>query len=190
MWPHPAAFDAAAVVDRVRGEFQAAAGVQIDSGVVRVWLEPVARTTPCTTGRRCSARERTSGRTTPRVQAMLGADGAATAVVGGGRRLAERQVLVPWGERAVPPLAADRPWPGHLTAPLPATLFADLRRMAVLAGDGTGVTVDDRGFVSAPPALLIDEKPGAARSWRGRGRGRWTNAPGTPPAGAAPTGSR
>ena len=158
VWLHPAAFDAAAVVDRVRWQLQAAAGVQIDSGVVRVRLEPVAvddavHHRPTLFG---SGADERVHHALSRVQAMLGADGVATAVVGGGRRLAERQVLVPWGERAVLPLAPDRPWPGHLTAPLPATLFADLRRMAVLADDGTGVTVDDRGFVSAPPALLID----------------------------------
>ncbi len=158
VWLHPAAFDAAAVVDRVRWQLQAAAGTQIDSGVVRVRLEPVAvdaavHHRPTLFG---SGADERVHHALSRVQAMLGADGVVTAVIGGGRRLAERQVLVPWGERAVLPLAPDRPWPGHLTAPLPATLFEGIRRMAVLADDGAGITVDDRGLLSAHPALLID----------------------------------
>ncbi|HOA27849.1 MAG TPA: DNA polymerase Y family protein, partial [Arachnia sp.] len=119
VWLHPAAFDAAAVVDRVRWQLQAAAGTQIDSGVARVRIEPVAvddavRHRPTLFG---SGADERVHHALSRVQAMLGADGVATVVVGGGRRLAERQVLVPWGERATLPLAPDRPWPGHLTAP-------------------------------------------------------------------------
>ena len=47
-----------------------------------------------------------------RVQAMLGHRGVVTPAIGGGRWLAERQVLVPWGDRAVLAKERARPWPG------------------------------------------------------------------------------
>ena len=41
-----------------------------------------------------------------RVQAMLGHRGVVTPAIGGGRWLAERQVLVPWGDRDAAAVAA------------------------------------------------------------------------------------
>lgn len=119
VWLHPAAFDAAAVVDRVRWQLQAAAGTQIDSGVARVRIEPVAvddavRHRPTLFG---SGADERVHHALSRVQAMLGADGVATVVVGGGRRLAERQVLVPWGSG--PRCRWPRTAPGPATSPRP-----------------------------------------------------------------------
>ncbi|WP_028708487.1 DNA polymerase Y family protein [Propionicicella superfundia] len=157
VWLHPAAFDPAAIVDRVRWQVQAV-GSQIGSGVVRVRLEPVAVDAVAhhTPGLFGTGPDERVHHALSRVQAMLGADGVATAVIGGGRWLAERQVLVPWGDRVVSSLPPDRPWPGHVPAPLPATVFGDPRDMAVLAADGSGVCVDGRGVLSAPPAVLVD----------------------------------
>lgn len=158
VWLHPSAFDAAAVVDRVRWQLQAAAGNQIDSGVVRVRLEPVAVDAAAhhSPGLFGAGPDERVHHALSRVQAMLGGDAVLTATIGGGRSLAERQVLVPWGERAVLPLSPDRPWPGHVPTPLPSTVFAEPRALSILAADGTGVLVDARGAVSASPAMLID----------------------------------
>ncbi|WOP17561.1 DNA polymerase Y family protein [Raineyella sp. LH-20] len=158
VWVHPAAFDPAAVVDRVRWQLQAAAGSRITSRVMRVRLEPVAVDDSAhhAPGLFGTGPDERVHHALSRVQAMLGADGVVTAVIGGGRRLAERQVSVPWGDRAMLPLPADRPWPGHLPAPLPATVFEELPGVIVLAADGSGVGVDGRGAVSAPPAVLVE----------------------------------
>lgn len=158
VWGHPGAFDPAAVVDRVRWQVQAAAGGRIGSRLVRVRLEPVAVDDSAhhAPGLLGTGPDERVHHALSRVQAMLGAGGVVTAVIGGGRRLADRQVFVPWGDRVVPTLPPDRPWPGHLPAPLPATVFEDPRGMAVLAADGSGVGVDGRGALSAPPAVLID----------------------------------
>ncbi|WOQ15943.1 DNA polymerase Y family protein [Raineyella sp. W15-4] len=158
VWGHPAAFDPAAVVDRVRWQLQAAAGGQLGSRLVRVRLEPVtvddsAHHTPGLFG---TGPDERVHHALSRVQAMLGADGVVTATIGGGRRLAERQVFVPWGDRVELPLPPDRPWPGHLPAPLPATVFEELPGVLVLAADSSGVGVDGRGAVSAPPAVLVE----------------------------------
>lgn len=158
VWLHPSAFDPAAVVDRVRWQLQAAAGAQIDSGVVRVQLEPVAVDAAAhhSPGLFGAGPDERVHHALSRVQAMLGGDAVLTAAIGGGRSLAERQVLVPWGDRVVLPLSPERPWPGHVPTPLPATVFPEPRTMAVLAADGSGVSVDARGTVSGEPATLVD----------------------------------
>ncbi len=169
VWLHPAAFDSAAVVDRVRWQLQAAAGEQIHSGVVRVRLEPVATDgsqhhEPGLFG--VGPDERVH-HALSRVQAMLGHTGVVTPRIAGGRWLAERQVLVPWGDRPVDPLPRDRPWPGSLPPPLPATVFGEPRRVDVFGRDGTPVTVDDRGTPSAAPAVLADPRPRRIEGWAG-----------------------
>ncbi|WP_439901947.1 DNA polymerase Y family protein [Microbacterium azadirachtae] len=99
-----------------------------------------------------------------RVQTLLGHEGVVTAVVAGGRLVADRQQLTPWGERAVPARPADHPWPGQLPDPLPAEVFVPPRPITVTAADGTPVSVDARGLLSAAPAA-VDSCP--VRSWAG-----------------------
>lgn len=159
VWLHPGAFDAPAVVDRVRWQIEAAAGSSITSPVVRVRLEPVAcdaayHHEPGLFG--TASNERVHD-TLSRVQSMLGPNGVFTATVGGGRWLAERTVFVPWGDRAVVPQPVDRPWPGRLPAPLPSVVFPVPRRVNVLAPTGAQVLVDERGTLSGSPLVLIDD---------------------------------
>ncbi|RUP98468.1 DNA polymerase Y family protein, partial [Curtobacterium sp. HSID17257] len=103
-WVHPRWFDAADVVDRVR--WQLAGGVDpsgLEAPVVQVVLEPVAVDD-------ASNHERGLWGTGPdervhhalaRVQGLVGHEGVATPRIGGGRTLAERVVLVPWGDAPV-----------------------------------------------------------------------------------------
>jgi len=159
VWLHPAAFTAPAVVDRVRWQLEAAAGVTITSPVTRIRLEPVAvddaaHHSPGLFG--TGPDERVHHGLT-RVQAMLGHSSVVTATIGGGRWLAERQVFTPWGDRTTVVQPGNRPWPGHLPAPLPASVFPIPRPVSVLAAGGSPVTVDARGTVSAAPWLLVDE---------------------------------
>ena len=124
VWAHPAAFGATSVVERVRWQLEAAAtGTSLRGGVSTVRIAPEV------TGSISAHEPGLYGRpdervvhALSRVQAMLGHRGVATASVGGGRRLADRQVLTPWGERA-PRSLADRPWPGALPAPHPASVY-------------------------------------------------------------------
>ena len=159
VWLHPTAFSAAGVVDRVRWQLEAAAGSVITSGVVKVRLEPVAvdaawRHEPGLFG---PASDERIHHALSRLQAMLGHEGVVTAAIGGGRWLAERQVFVPWGDRAVPPQPLDRPWPGQLPAPLPSVVFPVPRPVSVLSAGGAVVNIDERGTLSARPALLVDD---------------------------------
>jgi protein ImuB len=83
---------------------------------------------------------------------MLGHDGVLTAVVSGGRTLADRQASIPWGDRPLTARSAAEPWPGQLPLPLPATVFAVPLPISVVDADGSEVAVDDRGEFSAAPA--------------------------------------
>jgi len=191
VWLHPGSFDAAAVVDRVRWQLAedvgadapgagTSAGGGLRSGVALVRISPEAvdaasHHAPALFG---GGPEERVHHALSRVQAMLGHRGVLTPAIGGGRWLAERQVLVPWGDRhesdrqttGAGGLAAQRsrPWPGSLPDPLPTTVFADPVPVDVRALGGELVDVDERGNVSAVPALFIESgRRRAIEAWAG-----------------------
>lgn len=155
-WAHPRWFDAADVVDRVR--WQLAGGVDptgLEAPVTSVVLEPVAVDDMANHERGLwgSGPDERVHHGLARVQGMVGHDGVVTPRVGGGRTLSERVVLVPWGDAPAADLAsvADRPWPGKLPGPPPATVLERPRPVDVVASDGGSVDVDDRGVLSGAP---------------------------------------
>jgi protein ImuB len=156
-WAHPRHFTAVEVLDRVRWQLQGAGG-DLASPVTRVRVSPerVDAIGNHEAGLWGHAPDERIHHGLSRIQSMLGHDAVLTAVTGGGRMLAERRVLVPWGD--APPTAAlataGRPWPGSLPDPPPATVFAELQPVTVLDAAGQAVEVDQRGAVSAPPAWL------------------------------------
>lgn len=162
VWLHPASFDAAAIVDRVRWQLAEDAEGLL-TGVARVRISPAAvdaasHHVPAIFG--VGPDERVH-HALSRVQAMLGHRGVVTPAIGGGRWLAERQVWVPWGDRLPKDhrmLAAERsrPWPGSLPDPLPATVFAAPVGVEVISAAGVTVGVDERGQVTGTPTLLIE----------------------------------
>jgi protein ImuB len=104
-----------------------------------------------------------------RVQAMLGHGAVTRPVPAGGRRPSDQMLLVPFGDTGVPPRPADRPWPGQIPAPAPATVYPAPRPAWVTDSAGTAVSVTARAQLSAPPAWL--SAPGqptrAITSWAG-----------------------
>jgi protein ImuB len=104
-----------------------------------------------------------------RVQALLGHDRVTRPVLAGGRRPAEQVVLVPFGDSWTPPRPADRPWPGQIPAPAPATVYPEPLPAEVTDSRRELVTVTGRTELSGAPAWLA--APGApARaitSWAG-----------------------
>ncbi|MCO5955084.1 DNA polymerase Y family protein [Microbacterium yannicii] len=200
VWLHPGSFDAAAVVDRVRWQLAEdvgadasggdGAGRGLRSGVTLVRISPEAvdaasHHAPALFG---GGPEERVHHALSRVQAMLGHRGVLTPAIGGGRWLAERQVLVPWGDRderdrderdrnqrdrqvtGSGGLAAQRarPWPGSLPDPLPTTVFADPVPVDVRALGGELVDVDERGNVAAVPAFFIESgRRRAIEAWAG-----------------------
>lgn len=105
-----------------------------------------------------------------RVQSLLGHEAVLTPQRSGGRTPAERRVLVPWGDRAVLTRPVDRPWPGSLPQPAPATVYPSRHPVTVVDARGEVVTVDERLRLSAPPVGFAPSAGGAVRpidSWAG-----------------------
>lgn len=156
VWLHPGSFDAAAVVDRVRWQLAEDARGVFSSGVALVRVSPAAvdDAEHHAIGLFGAGPDERVHHALSRVQAMLGHRAVATPTVGGGRWLAERQVLVPWGDRAVTAQQRARPWPGSLPDPLPATVYPEPRLVEVTDIAGAPVRVGEREALSAPPAVL------------------------------------
>ncbi len=159
-WLHPRWFTGADVVDRVRWQLQGSgsAGSGLRSAITRVRIEPEA-VDPVgahEAGLWGNGPDEGVHHGLSRVQGMLGHDGVVTPVLGGGRLLAERQVLVAWGDRPDKGLAAARakPWPGSLPEPAPATVFADRRAVVVLGPRREELAVSDRGVLSGHPTFF------------------------------------
>jgi protein ImuB len=156
VWLHPRSFTAAEVVDRVRWQLD---GAKLSSAVARVRISPDSVDA-------VGAHERGLWGTGPdegvhsglsRVQGMVGHQGVMTATASGGRTPAERQTLVPWGDRPLVARDPGKPWPGSLPPPAPATVYELPRQIAVHDARGRVVGVDERGELSAPPAVMVSQ---------------------------------
>ena len=156
-WLHPRWFTGADVVDRVRWQLQGSgsAGSGLNSAITRVQIEPAAVDAIGSheAGLWGNGPDEGVHHGLSRVQGMLGHEGVVTAVLGGGRLLAERQVLIPWGDRADAGLVAraTKPWPGSLPEPAPATVFAMRASVVVLGPQREQLEVSDRGVLSGHP---------------------------------------
>jgi len=104
-----------------------------------------------------------------RLQAMLGHESVTHPMLAGGRGPGDRVVLVPFGDLREARLAADRPWPGRIPPPAPATVYPAPRPAQVVDASGTPVTVTGRAVVSASPdALTTGSGPWRAiTAWAG-----------------------
>jgi protein ImuB len=89
-----------------------------------------------------------------RVQAMLGHEAVTQPVTSGGRGPAEQVTLVPFGDARPPRFPPDRPWPGRIPGPAPATVYPDPLPARVTDVSGETVTVTGRAGLSAAPAWL------------------------------------
>jgi protein ImuB len=182
-WLHPRAFRANEIVDRVRWQLSGAtratsAGLipspasALRAAITRVRIAPenldaLAHHEPGLWG---SAPDERVHHALSRVQSLLGHEAVLTAQRSGGRTLAERRLLVPWGDRAVLPRPLDRPWPGALPLPAPATVYSARHPVVVVDDRGESVRIDERLRMSAPPAGFAPGAGGAVRpiaSWAG-----------------------
>lgn len=170
VWLHPGSFDAGAVVDRVRWQLAEDGQGIFGSGVAGVHIAPEAVDDAAhhVKGLFGAGSDERVHHALSRVQAMLGHRAVVTPAIGGGRWLAERQVLVPWGDRAVLAKDRSRPWPGSLPDPLPSTVYPEPRPVEVTDIAGAVVTVGERDVLSAPPAVLVTgDRRRRIREWAG-----------------------
>lgn len=171
VWMHPTSFEASDLVDRVRWQLEGMAGAfasteRVGAGILEVRITPTrvddsAHHQPGLFGQ---GPEQRLHHAVSRVQALLGHRGVVTPQVTGGRRLAERQLFQPWGDKSPHERDAASPWPGSLPAPLPSEVFVPPVPASVTAADGTAPTVDERGALSAPPSRIEDSP---VLSWAG-----------------------
>ncbi|MFF2369328.1 DNA polymerase Y family protein [Agromyces sp. NPDC058110] len=177
-WLHPRWFTPADVVDRVRWQLQGSgtADAGLASPIVRLRVIPerIDSTGNHEDGLWGGGPDERVHHGLTRVQSMLGHDAVVTASVGGGRMLADRQVLVPWGDRAPERgarNAADAPWPGSLPALAPASVFRERRPVALLDARGAEVSIDARGSISsAPERFAVGGAPGSVPGTAGAAR--------------------
>ncbi|HEY9324238.1 MAG TPA: DNA polymerase Y family protein, partial [Agromyces sp.] len=176
-WLHPRWFTPADVVDRVRWQLQGAgtADSALTRPIVRLRVVPerIDSTGNHEEGLWGGGPDERVHHGLTRVQSMLGHDAVVTAAIGGGRMLADRQVLVPWGdrapERAGEGAGAGAPWPGSLPALAPASVFRERLPIGLLDGGGAVVTIDARGVISAKPErfALAGAESAPVRAWAG-----------------------
>jgi len=160
-WLHPRSFTPADVVDRVRWQLQGSGEVDsgLKSGIIRVRIVPesVDAIGNHEEGLWGAGPDERIHHGLSRVQSMLGHGAVLTATIGGGRMLADRQNFIAWGDptdavAGTVARPASSPWPGRLPAPAPATVFAVPHPVTVFADDGSDISVDDRGILSAAPS--------------------------------------
>lgn len=150
LWRHPRWFQAADVIDRVRWQL-AADGSRAGVNNVRLVPEDLAAAgdfAETLWGGGCDDRIQ---RAVSRLQSSLGREAVVGLELSGGRTPADRQTAVPWGDSAVRRRPVQRPWPGRLPAPAPATVFAPALPATVLGITGRPVTISERGQLSAEP---------------------------------------
>ena len=90
-----------------------------------------------------------------RVQGMLGGSGVLVGTLAGGRDVREQVHLRAWGEQTDPPRPVDRPWPGRLPEPAPATVLTVPRRVELRDTTGTAVRYDERIGLVGEPAVVV-----------------------------------
>ncbi len=158
-WAHTTWFDTADLVDRVRWQLESAAREQLfDGPITRVRFEPVAvePTSAHAEALWGSSSDERVDRGVAKIQSLLGHEAVVRPVLQGGRGAADRQHLVPWGERVTPRTgqirATDQPWPGSMPDPAPTRVFPSPVAAAVVDETGAGVALTERGFLTGDPA--------------------------------------
>lgn len=163
-WLHPGCFTSRDLVDRVHWQLQAGmagagvrsrktSGAPISAPVMLVRFLPdvVEPAGDHAEGLWGGGADDQVVRGVARVQAMVGYDAVRVPVLQGGRSAADRQVLVPWGERVSGLRPVDRPWPGRIPGPAPTRVFAEPLEAEVLDESGARVAVTARGVVTGEP---------------------------------------
>jgi len=166
-WVHSRWFSVADLVDRVHWQLQATPeGVTVGAPValVRFVPETVEPAAAHADGLWGGDNDDRVDRGVARVQAMLGYDAVVVPVRQGGRSPADRQALVPWGERPTGLRPPELPWPGQVPQPAPSRVFVEPRATSVVGPAGQPVAVTERGVVTCEPTRFA--VPDAAPGWQ------------------------
>jgi len=104
-----------------------------------------------------------------RIQGLAGAEAVLVATEQGGRSPRDRASLIPFGQVGRAARRVDRPWPGQLPDPAPATVLVAPEPVRVLDAGGRDVVVTERLYVSAAPTWVAmpDAEPEPVDAWAG-----------------------
>jgi protein ImuB len=166
IWVHSRWFGVADLVDRVHWQLQASpSGITVGApvGLVRFVPETVEPAVAHADGLWGGDNNDQVDRGVARVQAMLGYDSVVVPFRQGGRSPADRQALVPWGERATGLRPPELPWPGQVPPPAPTRVFAEPWATAVVGPAGQPVAVNERGTVTCEPTRF---HTGSSPGWQ------------------------
>ena len=169
-WRHPRWFGATDVIDRVRWQLQADGAAPAPVSDIRLVPEAVEPLGDHADGLWGGGPDERIDRGLARVQSMVGHESVVSAVVQGGRSPADRQALVPWGEKPVGLRPSALPWPGSLPPPAPATVFGEPMEAQVVGPEGQPVGVNGRGVVTSEPMRFRSDGSSALQpiaSWAG-----------------------
>lgn len=164
-WLHPRWFAATDLIDRLHWQLVGSLRVgDIRSAITRVRMVPetVVPEADHADGLWGGTDARVE-RGIARVQGLLGQEAVVAPVLQGGRSPADRQALVPWGERAAALRPRGLPWPGSIPPPAPARVFPAPWAADVLDAAGRPLAVLPRGALTGDPARF---KPGGAETWQ------------------------
>src|SRR5690606_28661986 len=123
------------LVDRVRWQLQATDAVRAPVDAVRLIPEVTESLGDHADSLFGGGPDERVERGVARVQSIVGHDQVMAAALQGGRGPADRDLLVPWGERAVAARPRRLPWPGSLPPPAPATVFTEPREALVVGAE-------------------------------------------------------
>ena len=169
-WVHSRWFSVADLVDRVHWQLQASpAGVTVGApvGLVRFLPETVEQAAAHADGLWGGDNDDRVDRGVARIQAMLGYDAVVVPVRQGGRSPADRQAMVPWGERPSGLRPPELPWPGQLPQPAPTRVFAEPWATSVVGPAGQPVAVTERGAVTCEPTrFAVSSSRDGSSGWQ------------------------
>ena len=168
-WGHSRWFAAGDLIDRLYWQLQAEPLPEPASTVrfVPVSVDSLADHGEGLWG---AARDQRVERGIARLQGMLGPEAVVAPGVRGGRSPRERQIAVPWGDRAVSDRPRSLPWPGSIPPPAPTRVFAEPRPAAVFGPDHRPVSVSPRGAITTEPTWVrigSEEEVQAIQAWAG-----------------------
>ena len=169
-WLHPRWFGPTDLIDRVRWQLSAEGAVGAPVDCIRLIpevVEPLGDHADSLFG---GGHDERVDRGLARVQSMVGHEAVVAVAVQGGRGPADRQLMVPWGERAIVARPSGLPWPGSLPPPAPATVFATPQEALVVGAGGYPVGVSGRGMVTSEPMRFraaLGEALQPVASWAG-----------------------
>lgn len=169
LWRHPRWFRAGDLIDRVRWQLTAE-GTRSGVSMVRIVPENIASAGDFVDTLWGGGSDDRIQRAVSKLQSSMGREAVVAVTLNGGRSPGDRQNTVPWGDPVIARDPVDRPWPGQLPAPAPATIFQPALPAAVLGPTGRSVAMTERGWLSGEPTRfragsMSDTQP--VHAWAG-----------------------